>query len=78
MKKLKTLDKVLVILGMFLFTFITITVVIYTIKDWPYDTLITMVLGGSGIEVISTAIIQIGKYKRGDNHDADIGSDIDC
>lgn len=65
MKKLNTLDKVLVILGIFLFVFITATVVIYTIKDWPYDTLITMVLGGSGIEVVSTALIQIGKYKHG-------------
>lgn len=76
MKKLKTLDKVLITLGAFLFAFIVATIIIYTIKDWQYDTLITMVLGGGGVEVIATAIIQIAKYRRGDEDDADIGSDI--
>lgn len=76
--KSNTLDKVLIILGTFLFAFILTTIIIYTIKDWQFDTLITMVLGGGGVEVIATAIIQIGKYRKGDNHDADIGSDIDC
>lgn len=75
MKKLNTLDKVLVILGIFLFAFILSTIIIYTIKDWQFDTLITMVLGGSGIECIVTGLITISKYKRGDKDDADFGSD---
>lgn len=61
MKKLKTLDKVLIMLGIFLFVFITASVVIYTYNKWPYDTLITMVLGGSGIECLATACISISK-----------------
>ena len=64
MKKLNTLDKVLIILASFLFLFITATVVIYTIKDWQYDTLITCVMGGGGAEVLATTIIQVSKYKH--------------
>lgn len=73
---MKTLDKVLITLGAFLFAFIVATIIIYTIKDWQFDTLITMVLGGGGIEVVATAIIQIAKYRRGEEDDADFGSDI--
>lgn len=64
MKKLNTLDKVLIGLASFLFIFIVSTVVIYTYNGWQYDTLITMVLGGSGVEVFASAIIQIAKYKH--------------
>lgn len=64
MKKLNTLDKVLIGLASFLFVFIVSTVVIYTYNGWQYDTLITMVLGGSGVEVFASAIIQIAKYKH--------------
>lgn len=64
MKKLNTIDKVLIILASFLFVFIVTTIIIYTIKDWQYDALINMVLGGSGAEVFAAAIIQIAKYKH--------------
>lgn len=77
MHKLNTLDKVLIILASFLFVFISSTVVIYTLKDWQYDTLITMVLGGSGAEVIASALIQIAKYRRGDRHDDTYTGDPD-
>lgn len=63
-KKAKTLDVVLVVLAVFVFSFILSMVVIYTWKDWPMDTLITMVLGGSGIEVVATALITISKIKK--------------
>lgn len=75
MKQLNTLDKVLIILASFLFLFITATVVIYTIKDWQYDTLITMVLGGSGAELFASAIIQIAKYKHKGDDNNDTGTD---
>lgn len=65
MKTEKTLDKVLIILALFLFGFIVATMVIYTINGWQYDTLITMVMGGGGIEVVSTALITIFKYRKG-------------
>lgn len=70
-KKINTLDKVLIILASFLFVFIISTVVIYTIKDWQYDTLITCVLGGGGIEVIASAVIQISKYKHKDKQEVE-------
>ena len=62
--KLNTLDKVLLGLASFLFVFIVSTVIIYTINGWQYDTLITMVLGGSGAEVFASALIQVAKYKH--------------
>ena len=67
--KLNTLDKVLLGLASFLFVFIVTTIVIYTIKDWQYDTLITMVLGGSGVEVFASAVIQVAKYKHKKDED---------
>ncbi len=75
-QKLNTLDKVLVILASFLFLFITSSVVIYTVKDWQYDTLITMVLSGGGVETVAAAVIQIAKYKHKDKEaDNDTGND---
>ena len=77
MKKLNTLDKVLIILASFLFVFIVATVIIYTIKDWQYDTLITMVLSGGGAEALATAIIQVAKYKHKDKGEENDGvSDV--
>lgn len=74
--KVKTLDIVLIVLAIFLFIFITSTMVIYTIKGWPFDTLITMVLGGSGVELISTALISIAKIRKGVTDDACIDDSI--
>lgn len=68
--KMKTLDKVLITVGVFIFAFTLATMIIYTVKDWQFDTLITMVLGGSGVEVLSTAIITISKFKRGDTDES--------
>jgi len=67
MKKLNTLDKVLIILASFLFAFIVATIIIYTINGWQYDTLITCVLGAGGVESIAGAFIQVAKYKHGKN-----------
>ena len=70
MKKLNTLDKVLIGLASFLFVFIVVTMVIYTVNGWQFDTLITCVMGGGGIEVVASALIQIAKYKhKGGNDD---------
>lgn len=69
MKKLNTLDKVLLGVALFLFVFIVTTVVIYTVNGWQYDTLITCVMGGGGIEVIASAVIQVAKYKHKDKGD---------
>jgi len=76
MKKLNTLDKALIILASFLFVFVVATVVIYTIKDWQYDTLITMVLSGGGAEALATALIQVAKYRHKDKGEEDGISDM--
>ena len=76
MKKLNTLDKVLIILGIYLFLFITATMIIYTIKEWNYDTLITCVLGAGGVESVAGAAIQIAKYfKHKGGSENDTGTD---
>ena len=61
----KTLDRVLVILGVFLGAFIIATVVIYTYNGWPYDTLIPCVVGGSVLEAVNTMLITVAKIKKG-------------
>lgn len=71
MKKLNTIDKVLIILASFLFAFIVATMIIYTIKNWQFDTLITCVLGAGGVEAVAGAFIQIAKYKHKDKGDED-------
>lgn len=68
-KHKKTLDRVLIALSIFLFCFTVSTMIIYTVNGWQFDTLITMVLGGSGIEVVSTALITISKIRKGDVDD---------
>ena len=62
---MKTLDKVLIIVGIFLATFIIATVVIYTMNGWQYDVLIPCVVGGSVLEAINTMIITVNKIKKG-------------
>ena len=62
---MKTLDKVLIILGGFLAAFIIATVIIYTYNGWPYDVLIPCVVGGSVLEAINTMLITVNKIKHG-------------
>ena len=62
---MKTLDRVLIIVGSFLAAFIIATVIIYTVKNWPYDTLIPCVVGGSVLEAVNTMIITVSKIKKG-------------
>lgn len=77
MKKLNTLDKVLIGLASFLLAFIIATMIIYTVNGWQFDTLITMVLSGGGVEALATAIIQVAKYKHKDKEEENDGiSDV--
>ena len=76
-KRLNNLDKVLIALAIFLFAFVVSSMIIYTIKGWQYDTLITMVLSGSGVEALAAAIIQIAKYKHNGDDNNDNGNDIE-
>lgn len=72
---MKTLDKVLIIIGVFLALFIIATVVIYTWNGWQYDTLIPCVVGGSALETINTMIITVNKIRRGRYGDEIINSE---
>lgn len=62
--KMKTLDKVLVIVGIFLAAFIIATVVIYTYNGWQYDVLIPCVVGSGLLETVNTMIITVNKIRH--------------
>lgn len=66
---MKTLDKVLIIVGVFLAAFIIATVVIYTLNGWQYDTLIPCVVGSGLLETVNTMIITVNKIKKGKTED---------
>lgn len=68
---MKTLDKVLIIVGSFLAAFIIATVIIYTVKGWQYDVLIPCVVGSGILETVNTMIITVNKIKRGKDDDGD-------
>lgn len=70
---MKTLDKVLIAVGIFLAAFIVATVIIYTVNGWPYDVLIPCVLGGGLLETVNTMIITVNKIRRENDAVDDIG-----
>ena len=73
MMKLNKLDRMLKILASFIFAFVLATVIIYTYNGWQYDTLITCVLGGGGLEALIMGGIKIANIfnenKKEDNDD---------
>lgn len=62
--KMKTLDKVLIIVGIFLAAFIIATVIIYTYNGWQYDVLIPCVVGSGLLETVNTMIITVNKIRH--------------
>lgn len=62
---MKTLDKVLIIVGSFIALFVIATVVIYTINGWQYDVLIPCVVGSGILETVNTMLITVNKIKHG-------------
>jgi hypothetical protein len=66
-EKLKTLDKILIIVGIFIALFITSTVIIYTYNGWQYDVLIPCVVGSGILETINTMIITVNKIRNPQN-----------
>lgn len=71
---MKTLDRVLIIVGAFLAAFIIATVVIYTVNGWPYDVLIPCVVGSGVLETVNTMIITVNKIRRGSYADDNTGN----
>lgn len=64
-KRKKTSNKILVILGIFLLLFILCMIVTFWVKGSVPDTLITCVMSGGGIEAIALAGIKISKVLKG-------------
>ena len=77
-KKLNTLDKILIVLSVAIFSFVVATMIIYTVKGWQFDTLIQYFLGAGGLESFIMGGIQIAKYfkRKGDDNN-DTGNDIE-
>ena len=74
---MKTLDKVLIIVGGFIAAFIVATVIIYTYNGWQYDTLIPCVVGSGLLETVNTMIITITKIKRNAGNE-NVNNDLEC
>lgn len=75
--KLNKIDKMLKILASFIFAFIVATIIIYTVKNWQYDTLITCVLGGGGLEALIMGLIKIANIcKEGKIPKEDSDNDV--
>ena len=62
---MKTSNKVLAVLGIFLLIFITTMTIIFCVKGAVPDTLIQYVLGAGGIESLALAGIKIAKTMTG-------------
>lgn len=63
---MKTSNRVLVLLGLFLLAFIIAMTVIFCVKDTVPDTLIQYTLGAGGVEALLLAGIKISKVFAGD------------
>ncbi len=75
MKKLNNIDKALIAVGIYLILFATASMIIFTVKGWNFDILITATLSGGGLEAIIGGFIQYGKYKYRKETDNDTGND---
>lgn len=62
---MKTSNKVLLILGIFMLAFIVCMIVIFCVKGAVPDTLIQMVLGAGGLESLALAGIKVSKVING-------------
>lgn len=67
-KKLKTSNLILLIIGIFILTFVVAMTVIFCIKGAVPDTLIQYVLGAGGLEVLLLAGIKISKVVVGEKY----------
>ena len=75
-EKLNNIDKALIAVGIYLILFATASMIIYTVKGWNFDVLITAIFSGGGLEAIIGGFIQYGKYKYKDKEtNNDTGND---
>lgn len=64
--KHKTSNVILIIIGVFILTFITAMTVIFCVKGSTPDVLIQYTLGAGGVEVLLLAAIKISKVIKGE------------
>lgn len=64
LKQKKTSNTVLVVVGIFLFAFITTMIVTFWVKGSVPDTLIQYTLGAGGVEAVLLAGIKISKVLK--------------
>ena len=75
-EKLNNIDKALIAVGIYLILFATASMIIYTVKGWNFDILITATLSGGCDQDIIGGFIQYGKYKYKDKEtNNDTGND---
>jgi len=67
-KKRKTSNVILALLGLFLLVFITAMTVIFCVKGAVPDTLIQYTLGAGGVEVLMLAGIKMSKIWQGETN----------
>ena len=65
----KTSNLILILLGIFLLTFIITMIIIFCVKDSVPDTLIQYTLGAGGVEAFMLAAIKISKVVKGEKVD---------
>lgn len=61
---MKTLDKILICIGIFIGLFIIAMIVLFCIFQSIPDTLVIAVLGSGGTECVLCALITISKFKN--------------
>lgn len=59
MKKLKTRNKILIIVAIAISIFLIYTLIYYSIKGWQWDALFPYLLGVGGVVDVMTAIIAL-------------------
>lgn len=59
MKKLKTRNKILIIVAIAISIFLIYTLIYYSIKGWQWDALFPYILGVGGVVDVMTAIIAL-------------------
>lgn len=62
---MKTLDRILLILGIFVGIFVVTMIVTFWVFQSVPDTLIIAVLGSGGTEAVMCALITLSKHKLG-------------
>lgn len=77
MSKFKTSNLILILLGLFIVTFIVTMIVIFCVKSAVPDTLIQYTLGAGGVEALLLAAIKISKVIKGGSNDGEDSEQIE-